>query len=99
MSRDPSAAGQQLGQRAGVPREDLVELEDLIARDRRGLLLPTLVEGRLVRRRVGGLHLGLEDDLEQVLVVAGGAGDPDQRPVALLGQDVDPALELQSGSK
>ena len=47
-----------------------------------------LIDGRTLLL----LSLGLEDDLEEVLVVAGRAGHPDQGAVALLGEHVDPAV-------
>ena len=65
-----------------------MELEHLVTGDGVGDIRDALIDG-------GGcllLGLGLEDDLEQVLVVAGRAGDPDQGAIALLGKHVDPAV-------
>src|ERR1700688_1275834 len=83
-----SALDEQLGQCTFVRGEQGVELEHLVTGDGIGDVRDALIDGGdLVL-----LSLGLEDDLEEVLVVAGRAGHADQGAVALLGEDVDPAI-------
>lgn len=65
-----------------------MQLEHLVTCDGVGDVRDTLIDGGdLVL-----LGLGLEDDLQQVLVVAGRAGDPDQGAIPLLREHVDPAV-------
>src|SRR5579864_6033039 len=82
------ALDEQLGQCAFVRGEEGVELEHLVTGDGIGDVRETLIDGR----DLALLGLGLEDDLEEVLVVAGRAGDADQGPVALLRENVDAAV-------
>src|ERR1700683_1914250 len=86
--RSRSALDEQLGERAFVRGEERVELEHLVTGDGIRHVRDAFIDGR----RCLFLSLGLEDDLEQVLVVAGRAGDPNQGAIALLGEHVDAAV-------
>jgi hypothetical protein len=83
-----SALDEQFGEGAFVCGEQRMELEHLVPGDGVGDVRDALIDGR----NLVLLGFGLKDDLEEVLVVTGRAGHADKRAIALLSEDVDPAI-------